>query len=40
MGSMVITTREKRILSFVAVLFAFRLLTIHTIQLAPDEAYY
>ncbi|NPV03260.1 MAG: glycosyltransferase family 39 protein [Syntrophaceae bacterium] len=37
---MVITPREKRILSFVAALFAYRLLTIHTIQLAPDEAYY
>jgi len=37
---MVITPRDKRILSFIAALFSIRLLTIHTIQLAPDEAYY
>ncbi len=37
---MVITPRDKVILSSVAALFAFRLLTIHTVQLAPDEAYY
>ena len=39
-GSMVIAPRDKQILSAVAALFAFRLLTINEIQLAPDEAYY
>jgi len=37
---MVIAPRDKQILSAVAALFAFRLLTINEIQLAPDEAYY
>jgi len=37
---MVITTRAINGYSPFAALFAFRLLTIHTIQLAPDEAYY
>ena len=37
---MVITPRDTVILSVVAALFAFRLLTIIVIQLAPDEAYY
>jgi 4-amino-4-deoxy-L-arabinose transferase-like glycosyltransferase len=37
---MVITPRDKLILSAVAALFALRLLSINTIQLAPDEAYY
>jgi len=37
---MVITPRDKVILASVAALFAFRLLTILVVQLAPDEAYY
>lgn len=37
---MVITPRDKVILTAVAALFAFRLLTISVVQLAPDEAYY
>jgi len=37
---MVFTLRDKLILSAIAALFAVRLLTIHTIQLSPDEAYY
>ena len=37
---MVLTLRDKLILSAIAALFAVRLLTIHTIQLSPDEAYY
>jgi len=39
-GSMVFTPRDKLVLSAIAALFALRLLTIHTIQLSPDEAYY
>jgi len=35
-----ITSRDKRILSVIAILFAVRLLVINTIELAPDEAYY
>ena len=37
---MVTTPRDKLILSIIAALFAFRLLAIYTVQLAPDEAYY
>jgi len=37
---MVFTPRDKLILSAIAALFAVRLVTIHTIQLSPDEAYY
>jgi 4-amino-4-deoxy-L-arabinose transferase-like glycosyltransferase len=37
---MVFTPRDKLILSAIVALFALRLLTIHTIQLSPDEAYY
>jgi len=37
---MVLTPRDKLILSAIVALFALRLLTIHTIQLSPDEAYY
>ena len=37
---MVFTPRDKLILSALAALFAVRLITIHTIQLSPDEAYY
>jgi 4-amino-4-deoxy-L-arabinose transferase-like glycosyltransferase len=37
---MVFTPRNKLILSVIASLFAFRLFTIHAIQLSPDEAYY
>lgn len=37
---MVFTPRDKLILSAIVALFALRLLTIHAIQLSPDEAYY
>ena len=37
---MVFTHRDKLILSAIIALFAVRLVTIHTIQLSPDEAYY
>lgn len=37
---MVITPRDKVILTCIAALFASRLLTISVVQLAPDEAYY
>lgn len=37
---MVVIPRDKLILSTLITLFAVRLIAIHTIQLAPDEAYY